>query len=38
LCGNCNTMLGMAGDRVEVLQAAIDYLRGRCPDGIESWR
>jgi hypothetical protein len=26
LCGRCNTLLGMAGDDVEVLEAAIKYL------------
>lgn len=26
LCNNCNTLLGMSGDRVEVLQKAIEYL------------
>ena len=27
LCHHCNTMLGMSGDSIEVLQAGIDYLR-----------
>jgi hypothetical protein len=27
VCRRCNTMLGMAGDQVEVFQAAIEYLR-----------
>lgn len=26
LCGNCNTALGLLGDDIEALQAAIDYL------------
>lgn len=28
LCNNCNTVLGNAGDSVEVLQKAIAYLQG----------
>jgi len=27
LCGDCNRMIGMAKDKIEVLEAAIEYLR-----------
>lgn len=26
LCGKCNTILGMAGDNIEILRNAVDYL------------
>lgn len=29
LCLKCNTLLGMSGDSIEVLAAAIEYLRSR---------
>jgi hypothetical protein len=28
LCGKCNTLLGLSGDSVEVLESAIEYLKG----------
>lgn len=31
LCGNCNSMLGMAKDSVETLEAAIRYLKPHTP-------
>jgi hypothetical protein len=28
LCQKCNTIIGLAGDSIEVLQSAIEYLKG----------
>lgn len=36
LCGNCNTLLGGARDRADILVAALDYLTRHHPTRYES--
>lgn len=37
ICGQCNTILGMAHDNISILEACIAYLRywGKIPRGLE---